>query len=190
MNGSKPHRSVAESAKEAPPEIATGLTGPKDALARAFIKRISEKSLDISTTDVPAMVESIVRILPRQGTNRIAQKVGPCYPEAVVAKWAGITRQAVAKRAAANKILLCQSAEGDRLYPAWQFSDDARTIAGLPEVLAALATGRQDGWTAALWLLAPSEPLAGQSAIDWLRTGGSVATVVTLASRRAARWAA
>lgn len=170
--------------------IATGLTGQKDDLARAFIKGISEKNIDFSSTDVPTMVDAIVRVLPGQGVNRIAQKVGPCYPEAVVATWAGITRQAVAKRAAANKILVCQTVEGDRPYPAFQFADNGLALSGLPEVLAALAAGKQDGWTAALWLLAPSEQLSDRSAIDWLRAGGSVETVATLASRRAARWAA
>lgn len=172
------------------PGIRTGLTGKKDALARLLIDEIKQKDIDLDGEDVSSLAATLARILPSNKTNRIAQIVGPCYPQSVVAKWIGITRQAVTKRAAANNLLVCFTAEGDRLYPAFQFDDNAKTLPGLPMVLDNLAKGSQDGWTMALWLLAPNEQLGGVSAIDWLKAGRKIGDVVDQAARRAEVWAA
>ena len=66
-------------------------------------------------------------------------------------------------------MLACETADGQRLYPAWQFTSDGRTIPGLPAVLDVLLAVTEP-WTAAIWLTTPADRLGGRSATDVLRS--------------------
>lgn len=83
------------------------------------------------------------------------------------------------------------TAEGELIYPVWQFQDDGELLPGLPAVLEVLASGINDGWTWALWLqtVVPGE-LDGKTVTEWLRDGGDVEPVLQLAANDAAAWAA
>lgn len=95
----------------------------------------------------------------------------------------GITRQAVAAKAARRRLLRVITADGLHLYPLWQFEGN-RVVTGLPEVLALFPEDAVDGWTLAGWLRTP-DPDLGESPVDALRRG-EVARVRPVA-RTAAR---
>jgi hypothetical protein len=63
----------------------------------------------------------------------------------------GITRQAVAAKAARRRLLRTVTADGEHLYPLWQFDGD-RVLDGLGAVLALFPEKAVDGWTLAAWL--------------------------------------
>lgn len=115
---------------------------------------------------------------------------GPFYDTAGLARWLGVSRQAVHQRAARGALLGCPLADDTTVYPVWQFLDNGATLPRLADVLAELADGRDDPWMAALWLRAPSQTLDGASPADWLRDGGEPAPVIASARRAAAGWRA
>jgi hypothetical protein len=165
-------------------------TARVDELLTNLRKEITRRSPNLENTDLAELAASMAKTLPRAGENRTAKQVGPFYEESIVAKWIGISRQAVKKRADANKILVCITGEGARLYPTWQFTDDAQVLLGLNTVLAALAEGKQDGWTVGLWLTTPDDDLGGATAAQWLKAGKTVEPVLRDARHDAARWTA
>jgi hypothetical protein len=89
----------------------------------------------------------------------------------------GISRQAVAAKAARRRLLRVVSADGVHLYPIWQF-DRNGVVAGLPEVLALFPEDGVDGWTLAGWLRT-AEPDLGESPYDAL-VRGEVAKVLAV----------
>lgn len=113
---------------------------------------------------------------------------GPFYDTAGLARWLGISRQAVHQKVAKHALLACPTADGSNVYPTWQFLPNGATIPSLVEVLGALADGTDDAWMIALWMQAPSELLDGNSASGWLRTGGDPDHVLAMARDTAARW--
>lgn len=68
---------------------------------------------------------------------------GPFYDTPGLMRWLGITRQALHHKAARHMVLACPFADGDLVYPAWQFLPDGATIPGLAEVLTALGHRRR-----------------------------------------------
>jgi hypothetical protein len=116
-------------------------------------------------------------------------ELGPFYATSALAKWMHVTRQALHLKVKNHQVLACPDANGDRLYPAWQFTPDAQVLPGLGAVLKVLLDAT-DPWTAALWLTSPNADLPGElTAVEWLRTRRDPADVVGTARRDAARWA-
>lgn len=95
--------------------------------------------------------------------------VGPFTRSDGVQRRLRISRQAVASKAARRRLLRVITAEGEHLYPIWQF-DGTRLVAGLAEVLALFPEAAVDGWTLAAWLRSP-DPDLGEPAIDLLARG-------------------
>lgn len=123
--------------------------------------------------------------------NALAEKVGPFYDVTGLMTWLGVSRQEIQARREAGTILGCPTAEGELIYPVWQFQDDGELLAGLPAVLEVLASGIEDSWTWALWLrTAVPDELDGKPAAEWLRDEGDVEPVLQLAANDAAVWAA
>jgi hypothetical protein len=98
----------------------------------------------------------------------------------------GVSRQAIADRQEQRTLLGLKTADGVMVYPTFQFNDRNQFLPELAEILQAFRGSDVDEWTQAGWLVSPSQSLCGQSAIEWLRTGGDLASVLTLA-RDAAR---
>lgn len=80
-----------------------------------------------------------------------------------------VTRQAVAAKAARRRLLRVITAEGEHLYPLWQF-DGATMRPGLGDVLALFPESAVDGWTLAAWLRT-SDPEIGEPPLDLLDRG-------------------
>jgi hypothetical protein len=77
--------------------------------------------------------------------------VGPFTRSGGVQRRLGISRQAVAAKAARRRLLRVVTEDGEHVYPLWQF-DGVGTLAGLPEVLSLFPEDDVDGWTLAGWL--------------------------------------
>lgn len=95
--------------------------------------------------------------------------VGPFLRSHGVQARLGISRQAVAAKAARRRLLRTITADGEHLYPLWQFDVD-HLVDGLVEVLALFPESSVDGWTVAAWLRTP-DPDLGEPPLDVLARG-------------------
>ena len=77
--------------------------------------------------------------------------VGPFVRTEGVQARLGITRQAVAAKAARRRLLRTITTDGEHLYPLWQFVGD-QVLKGLGEVISRFPESEVDGWTVAAWL--------------------------------------
>jgi hypothetical protein len=109
--------------------------------------------------------------------------VGPFLRSDGVEARLGITRQAVAARAARRRLLRVVTADAVHLYPTWQFADGG-LLPGLDDVLSLFAEDAIDGWTLAGWLRTRDQEL-GEAPLEALRRG-DVAGVLAVARSAAA----
>jgi hypothetical protein len=109
--------------------------------------------------------------------------IGPFTKTEGVQARLGITRQAVAAKAARRRLLRVITTDGQHLYPIWQF-DGKGELVGLPDVLALFPEDAVDGWTLAGWLRT-TDPELGESPYDAL-VRGDVAKVMSAARTAAA----
>jgi len=125
------------------------------------------------------------------GRHPTAVLVGPCYDTPGLARWLGISKQAIDKRNKAHTLLACRTESGSWRYPALQFDERGNTLPHLRELVELLAgSGDDRRWRAARWLAAPAPYLPDDvSAAAWLRSGGDPTPVLAAAREDAARWA-
>ena len=95
--------------------------------------------------------------------------IGPFLRSEGVQARLGISRQAVAAKAARRRLLRVITADGIHLYPVWQF-DHQRVVEGFGEVIALFPEDRVDGWTLAGWLRT-RDPELGEPPLDALVRG-------------------
>jgi hypothetical protein len=100
--------------------------------------------------------------------KRLLALGGGVMRSAEVAEFLGLTRQAVDKRRAQNRLVGLTQGRRGYAYPRFQFSDDG-TLPGLTEVLAALNV--TDGWSQLLFFVNPNDFLNGRSPESELRKG-------------------
>lgn len=122
------------------------------------------------------------------------EQLGPFYDTTGLARWLGISRQALHQRVKSHQLLAPVTADGQRVYPAWQFAPDGSTLQGFSAVLRVLLSGI-DEWTAAIWLTTPSDRFDGRTAVDLLaaprtapRDDDALDVVLAAAGEDAARW--
>jgi hypothetical protein len=108
--------------------------------------------------------------------------IGPFQRTDRVQARLGITRQAVAAKAARRRLLRVFTSDGVALFPVWQF-DGSRIAVGLAEVMALFPEEAVDGWTLAGWLRT-EDPELEAVPVDLIRAGEG--DVVRLVARRAA----
>jgi hypothetical protein len=161
------------------------------------IRRVTERlgealraaHADLRSVDVSRLVSSMMRVVPgRSESNELADRIGPFYDTGGLTTWLGKSRQAIDKQVHAGKLLACLATDRVRLYPTWQFTENGELIPGLRDVLGALHTGTQDGWTQAIWLLTPTPELDG-TALEWLTSRRDPSPVIEMARDDAAVWA-
>lgn len=117
--------------------------------------------------------------------------VGPFYDTAGARRLLGVSRQALAQQRGRRQVLALATADGQLVYPTFQFDDHRRVLPGLAVVLGAIPPGVVDDWTLASWLRQSQLPeLGGHSVIEYLRAGGDPAAAAESARRAVARWAA
>lgn len=138
--------------------------------------------------DAQEIADAMLAAIP---TRHPYEDLGPFYDGAGLRRWRGITRQALDQQVKRHRLLAPLTGEGERVYPAWQFTPDGRLIPGLTKILPVLL-GATDPWTAATWLMTPSKRLSGSSAVDTLRAAAidarPVQAVLALAHEDAERW--
>ncbi|MHB1446100.1 MAG: hypothetical protein ACYCTI_13175 [Acidimicrobiales bacterium] len=108
--------------------------------------------------------------------------IGPFQRTNGVQARLGITRQAVAAKAARRRLLRVFTSDGVALFPVWQF-DGSRVADGLAVVMALFPEDEVDGWTLGGWLRTQDAELEAVP-MDLIRAGEG--DVVRLVARRAA----
>lgn len=121
-------------------------------------------------------------------SNTYSDTIGSFYDTPGLIKLRGGTRQNLYKQSAAGKLLSMKSAEGDIVYPAFQFTTGIKTLPGLTDVISALRLGFTDPWDIALWLTTKTRVFGGKSAAELLRAG-HINEVLIIAARDAERLA-
>lgn len=138
--------------------------------------------------DAQKIADAMLAAIP---TRHPYEDLGPFYDGAGLRRWRGITRQALDQQVKRHRLLAPLTGNGERVYPAWQFTPDGRLLPGLTKILPVLL-GATDPWTAATWLMTPSARLGDVSAVHTLRSAAiddrPVHAVLALAGEDAARW--
>lgn len=124
----------------------------------------------------PAAVEELRRSDPLaparlrgiEARQRLIDAEGGILSAAEVAKFLGISRQAVDKRRRLGRLLGLQRGRRGYAYPAWQFTRSG-TLAGLEDVLEALR--QRDPWMQLAFMLNANSRLGGSAPLDELRHG-------------------
>lgn len=116
-------------------------------------------------------------------------RLGPFYGTRQVARLLGaISRQAVADRRERGTLLGLKTADGEVVYPTFQFGAGNRVLPGLPEVIQCFRGTDVDDWTLAGWLVSPLKALEGRSAVQWLQSGERLEALLALARDAARRY--
>lgn len=117
--------------------------------------------VDTATIDAAraAGIEARDQLLNAQGGSWSVERV---------AKYLGLTRQAVDKRRKANKLIGLAVGRHGYLYPSWQFTRNG-TVPGLEDVLGALHW--HDPWSQVIFVLSPNDRLDGMAPLEALRKG-------------------
>lgn len=164
-------------------------------LLELLTRRVHETFANARAAGVPAEVfddvESIARSMAAAlPTSHIYdQLVGPFYDTGGLTRWWGVSRQAVNKAVAADSVIACRLADGQWVYPTWQFMDTGTVH---PHLIALWRTlrGGADPWTCAVWLRSRQHELGDRSASDWIAEGYPLDPALALARADAQRWAA
>lgn len=145
----------------------------------------------LAAADVAWIVDAMLNAIP---LTHPFEELGPFYDTSGVSRWLGITRQALHQKAKANQLLVLTTGDGQRVYPAWQFTPDGRPLIGLVDLLRVLNPAAADPWTVAVWLTRRLDE-TGHSAVDVMRSlkpvgprGAEWEQVLSEARADASRW--
>lgn len=127
-----------------------------------------------------------------EATARVNDRLAPFYTsERARRELGGISRQALHDRHRNHRILRVTTAEGQRLYPAFQFHQ-AEVPSQIAEVLQTLLSTGEDGWAVAYWMTAQLPQLEERTPAEVLVYGSTedAATVRRMAEADASGWIA
>jgi hypothetical protein len=97
--------------------------------------------------------------------------VGPFYDAPGLLKWLGVTQQVLQDMTESEMLLSVATAEGDLLYPTFQFGPAGEALPHLAEIVRLLEPITDDNWDKAIWLNTPTTTFDGRTAADSLRDG-------------------
>jgi hypothetical protein len=100
--------------------------------------------------------------------QQMLKAVGGALTSEQVAEVLGISRQAVDKRRASNRLLALTQGRRGYSYPSFQF-EDGKTITGLEEILEELK--ELDPWMQLVFFTTPSERLGERAPVEKLKNG-------------------
>lgn len=121
----------------------------------------------LAPADVAWITDAMLNAIP---ITHPFEELGPFYDTAGVSRWLGITRQALHQKTKANQLLVLTTGDGQRIYPAWQFTPDGRPLVGLVDLLRVLNPAAADPWTVAVWLTQPDDENNDRTAVDIMRS--------------------
>ncbi len=123
---------------------------------------------EMAAPAVDAATIDAARVAGIEARDQLLTAQGGSWPVERVAKYLGLTRQAVDKRRKANKLIgLAVGRHGYR-YPSWQLSQNG-TVPGLEDVLGALR--QHDPWSQVIFMLSSNDRLDGVTPLEALRKG-------------------
>jgi hypothetical protein len=123
---------------------------------------------EMAVPDADAAAIDAARARGIEARDQLIHAEGGSWPVEEVAKYLGLTRQAVDKRRKANKLIGLALGRHGYLYPSWQFSKNG-TLPGLEDVLQELR--RHDPWAQVIFMLSPNDRLDGTPPLRALREG-------------------
>lgn len=123
---------------------------------------------EMAAPAVDAATIDAARAAGIEARDELLNAQGGSWPVERVAKYLGLTRQAVDKRRKANKLIGLAVGRHGYLYPSWQFSRNG-TVPGLEDVLGVLH--RHDPWSQVIFMLSPNDRLDGMTPLEVLRKG-------------------
>lgn len=100
----------------------------------------------------------------------LSDRIGPFYDTGGLRRWFQISSEAVEAQVRSGQLLAVVTADGFRLFPAFQIDEGGQPLPRLSEVLAELDPEEDDPWGDAVWLNAPSDDLEGLTPAAALRT--------------------
>lgn len=153
-----------------------------------FLEQVT-RSLNNATFDTSVPLEDAVfRVLQAAPIKHpYDEDFGPFFTPARAAKEMGISRQAVHDRIKRGTLIVCETAEGDKVLPTFQFQDN-ESIKPLIQIARTLARGCADGWAISTWLSIPQPDLDGLSVRDWVTNGHDLDVVKKLARHTVSVW--
>jgi hypothetical protein len=141
-----------------------------------------------AASDLGSPVAVADRMLASVPTPSPWRALGPLFSTKGVARVLGdVSRQAVEDRRKRGRIIALRTADGTWVYPAFQFDQHNRPIAGLTDAFSILVDAYGD-WTAASAMLGAQTELGGRSIVEHLTSGGAVAPLLELCRAWAASW--
>lgn len=156
----------------------------RTALLLAIDNELEMLELDRSA-DVHVTAAQVAEIIPH--VHPLAKTIGPVYSAGTVARFTETSRQNVSNRVRRGSLLGMRTASGTLAFPAFGF--EGRVVAPwVPSVVRLFTSAGIDGWTTALWLQSRSPDLNDQTALEWLRGGGDLPSVIELAKHRVSVW--
>lgn len=133
---------------------------------QALLRILEAPEMALPDADVTSIEAARARGI--EARDQLIKAEGGSWAVQRVAKYLGLTRQAVDKRRKANKLIGLGLGRHGYLYPSWQFSKTG-TLPGLEEALAELR--RQDPWAQVIFMLSPNDRLDGTPPLRALRQG-------------------
>ncbi|WIB34415.1 hypothetical protein [Curtobacterium sp. MCSS17_005] len=100
----------------------------------------------------------------------LSDRIGPFYDTGALRRWFQISSEAVEAQVRSGQLLAVVTADGFRLFPAFQIDEGGQPLPRLRDVLAELDPEEVDPWGDAVWLNAPSDDLEGLTPAAALRT--------------------
>lgn len=124
--------------------------------------------------------------------NELAVFVGPVWSETKASQSLGVKPDGLGALASVGGVLRLVTADGEAVYPVWQFSRRGGQVEVKPGLVPLFRVlSGFDGWTVALLLHTPAPELEGLSPLDWLAAEGRDAeAVANLAVVAAREWSA
>jgi hypothetical protein len=190
---SEAEQAVAERA--AAPEAVTVKQLAEDyavdpALIVEFVRTLSEALAARPDTEQPVKLDP--QIARRGALLSIAEiawqdTLGPLLDTPQARELLDVSRQRVHELAGAHRLIVLRDRSGRLRFPVFQFRD-AEPDARMVEAFWMLAEYVSD-WTAASWMVTPSQALHGASPVTWLRDGSDPELVRALAAEDAERFA-
>jgi biotin operon repressor len=148
---------------------------PRDVLAEALAASTDKEAVlrileapEMGTPSTDATTIEAARAAGVEARDRLLNARGGSWSVDRVAKYLGLSRQAVDKRRKANRLIGLAIGRHGYVYPSWQFARNG-TAPGLEGVLAQLR--RHDPWSQVIFLLSPNDRLDGSIPIDGLIKG-------------------
>ncbi len=130
----------------------------------AMLRILEAPEVAVPATDTATI--NAARAAGIEARDQLLTAQGGSWPVERVAKYLGLTRQAVDKRRKANKLIGLAVGRHGYLYPSWQFSRNG-TVPGLESVLGPLH--RHDPWSQVIFMLSPNDRLDGVTPLEALR---------------------